>query len=288
MDYEKNFQDDDLKIRFLNIDENPVDHDSKITPYIDYYNSYYQLIYINSKNINVTINKTVRYYNEPILIVAKPFLNFSWHCLRKPFFYIDIKIHPKVLNNIPDSEKVLQFFYEFQDEERIIKLNNPRFSSLISFLDIIQTALFARCGRFSMESRVKTLISELNLIYETNYKEYVTSTDSVPVKIVDYVEKHYLDKITLEQLCNKFFVSDKTANSIFKLYTNKTFRQYVTELRMKTAKKLLESGYIEAKRCAELSGFTNYSTFFQAYKKFYGTAPSDILKKPEKYWPLKK
>ena len=170
-------------------------------------------------------------------------------------------------------------FFELKDGENVLKLNSPKLTMLVTCLDLIQAALFAKCGRFSIESRVKTLISELSLIYETNYKEYVASTDSISAQVMDYIEKHYLEKVTLQTISDKFYISYNTINSIVKGISGKTFKEYLTILRLDTANTLIKAGYYSLASVAKLSGFPDYSAFIRTYKKYYGFSPSQALKK---------
>lgn len=287
MNYAKCYYDDDLKIRFVNYDEN-IDDYFNSTP-IDDHNcrDYYQLIYINGKETNVILDKKIYTYSEPILIVAKPKLNFKWYCSKQPFYRIKMYVYPSVFQNTKDSDKVLEFFYKLENENIVIKLNLPQFSSLKNYIDSIQSALFARCGRFTMESRINALISEIALIYETNYKEYVAATDSIPAQIMDYIDKHYFAKITLQSICDKFYVSINTVNAIVKKFTGFTFKQYILHLRLDTANTLISSGNYSIATIAKLSGFSNYSSFVKIYKKHYGVPPSKVMNKNMNSIPLK-
>lgn len=283
MYYEKNYFDDDLKLRFISNDEkSSISIDEKLenkNSLNNPHNDYYGIDFIKSEKTKVLINKKIYSYNEPILILKKPKLSLSWNCYKAPYSFLTIKIHPILFNNIPDIDKVLMCFFELKDGENVLKLNSPKLTTLVTCLDLIQAALFAKCGRFSIESRVKTLISELSLIYETNYKEYVASTDSIPAQVMDYIEKHYLEKVTLQTISDKFYISYNTINSIVKGVSGKTFKEYLTILRLDTANTLIKAGYHSLASVAKLSGFPDYSAFIRTYKKYYGISPSKALKK---------
>lgn len=287
MNYDKCFFDNEIKVRFLNFDENIEDYNAT-NPNESYkdYSDYYHLIYLNGRESKVIIDNKIHTYHEPLLIIIGPKTDLKWYCSKQPFYQIRMHLHPNLFRNIKDNGDVLEFFYKLENEQNIIKLNLPQFSSLKNYIDSIQTALFARCGRFTMESRINALISELNLIYETNYKEYVATTDSIPAQIVDYVERHYLEKITLKDMSEKFFVSVNTINAIFKKMTGKTFKQYVLFLRLTMANKFIAAGNEYISNIAKISGFSDYSSFLKAYKKEFGTLPSKKMGKKIKRYPL--
>ncbi|MGN0114312.1 MAG: helix-turn-helix domain-containing protein [Acutalibacteraceae bacterium] len=286
MNYDKSYYDNDIKIRFVNIDEGidnyiPSEADLKN----DTYSDYYHLAYATGNETKVIIDNKVYTYSEPILIIIKPQAKLKWYCSRLPFYRMRILLHPSFFKDIADNNDVLEFFYNLSGEQNVIRLNLPQFCSLKFYIESVQTALFAHCGRFSIESRVKALISELNLIYEANYKEYVAATDSIPAQIIDYIERHYLEPITLKDICNKFFVSKNTVNAIVKRMTGRTFKQHQQYLKLQTAKKLLVDGNHSASEVAKLSGFSDYSSFVKAYKKMYQTSPSGQVKNKDSYYP---
>lgn len=288
MDYDRCYYDDEIRIRFYNRDSN-IDGYNVTEPneIYDDYIDYYQLVYANGRQVKVVTENQIFTYEEPILIISKPRSNLKWYCSKQPFYRTRILLHPNLFKDVKEKDDVLEFFYKLDGEHNVFKLNLPQFSSLKPFIDNIQTALFAHCGRFSIESRIKALISEINLIYETNFKEYIASTDSVPVQIVDYINKNFLEPLTLEQISNKFFVSKNTVNLILKKITGCTFKQYHLRLRLNTANNLIKAGRDNITTIAKLSGFSDYSSFIKAYKKRFGVLPSEIINKKDLYYPLK-
>ncbi|MBQ4155897.1 MAG: helix-turn-helix transcriptional regulator [Clostridia bacterium] len=288
MNYERNYHNDDLKVWFVNCDEGKGIPEDYIDRYINNYSDYYNIDFANSEDTVVIIDGKVFHYKGKILVFSKPGLNLKLQCLKEPYNFLSLKIHPNIFKNFQDNDKFLQFFYNLNENEVVIDLDAPQFDSLNTCVNLVLTALFARCGRFAMESRINTLISEMSLIYETNYKEYIASTDSIPAQIMDFIKKHYLEKITLQTISDKFFVSFNTTNAIVKQYTGKTFKQYITTRRLKTANDLIDSGNHSIYTIANLAGYSDYSAFIKAYKKTFGITPTEKARKNNTYYPLRK
>ena len=64
-----------------------------------------------------------------------------------------------------------------------------------------------------------------------------------------------------------------------------TLHNYILSLRLDYAKDLMDQS-INSEKIAEMSGFNTYSTFYRAYKKFYGVPPKTDNTKTKKKWPL--
>lgn len=75
------------------------------------------------------------------------------------------------------------------------------------------------------------------------------------------------------------FLSKNQLNRIIKKATNTTVWSYITAKRLIYANELLYQGTPPLKTCA-YCGFFNYPTFYKAYKKYFGHAPSaDYVRK---------
>ena len=92
--------------------------------------------------------------------------------------------------------------------------------------------------------------------------------------IIHYLNNNFTDNITLDFLCNKFYISKYYLCHTFKEATGLTVQQYVKEKRLVKAIELRENGapLIEA---ALQVGFDNYSSFFRAFTKRYKTNPTN-------------
>lgn len=118
------------------------------------------------------------------------------------------------------------------------------------------------------------------LLYEI-YKAFNMKTDidlSVEETRINQVIKYIMDNLekplSLESICNKFYISKPQLCRIFKESTGTTVWNYITIKRLIMAKNLMESGVLSSK-ASVASGFTDYSVFFKAYKKHFGFSPTE-------------
>ncbi|KRF06563.1 AraC family transcriptional regulator [Paenibacillus sp. Soil766] len=93
-------------------------------------------------------------------------------------------------------------------------------------------------------------------------------------KIRNYIEKHYYESLTAEQLAQKFGVSARYSNTIFKERYKQTPIQYLNEIRHSLAKKLLaETDMNIVSLCFEV-GYESLPTFYRSFKQLAQMSPT--------------
>ncbi|MNV47613.1 putative response regulatory protein [compost metagenome] len=95
-----------------------------------------------------------------------------------------------------------------------------------------------------------------------------------------YVERHFAETITLEQLAKAFFVSKEYLSKVFKQEYGRSFTDYILHLRMDKAKEWLQDEQIPIRTIAEMTGYEDISYFYRVFKKHFGIAPGEMRKNP--------
>lgn len=285
MNYDKCYFDNDLRVYYYNFNEKDKIGEQKL-PQQSKYESYYRIIWMTGIS-SIYIDKNIYNFSDPIICIAPPNEPLSWLSRKSPYEFIIIEIHPKFFSNYPKNDKILKFFYKLKGENQVFNLLNPKNNNLNIMIELLKTSLFARSGRYHIETRVNAIISEMCMIYESEYTEYIESTDSIPAQIIDFINKNYTNNITLETISEKFFVSKPTILAVVKRITGFAFKKYLTKLRLETALKMLEVGDNTAHEIALLCGFNGYSAFYKAFKMNYGCSPNLIKKNKNQSFPLK-
>ncbi len=140
--------------------------------------------------------------------------------------------------------------------------------------DIIETDDDPYLKRLSIRSNLLIILAELNKLFRNNSQPQDSITNQRIADIITYINDNLSEPLSIDILCQKFYISKSYLNSLFKQYTSSTVWKYIETKRLILAKELIRTG-ISAKNASEQCGFSNYSTFFRAYKKQFGISPSD-------------
>lgn len=98
-------------------------------------------------------------------------------------------------------------------------------------------------------------------------------------KIILYLRQHFLEQISIDELCAETGYSKFYLCHSFKKMTGHTMIQYVNFLKCQNARSLLLDGSCNVSESAALSGFGNDSYFSKTYKTVFGRLPSEDLPK---------
>ncbi len=99
-------------------------------------------------------------------------------------------------------------------------------------------------------------------------------TQVIP-QVIRYITEHFGEPLTLEDIAAEFFVSKSYLNRHFKAYTNSTVYAYIMALRLTHARRMLREG-IPAVEAGRECGFSDYSTFYKAFKTQTGLSPQQF------------
>lgn len=96
--------------------------------------------------------------------------------------------------------------------------------------------------------------------------------------IYDFVINNFQDGITLETVSELAFMTPNAFCRFFKNRTNKTFFQFLIELRLEHSCRLLEDTDLPITEVAEQSGFNSISNYNRKFKALKGISPTQFKK----------
>ena len=104
-----------------------------------------------------------------------------------------------------------------------------------------------------------------------------TATSKKIEEICNYINTHYNEKITLDNLCFIFGTNKTTLCKNFKDSYGITVIQYINLLRIKKAKKLMREGELSLTELSLKVGFSSIHYFSKTFKAYERQSPKDYI-----------
>lgn len=224
--------------------------------------SYYQdgdLILLGSNLPHMGFSDRLSGQNEEIVVqLKKEFLGES---------YLDIPEFKAIDQLFLKAKNGLSFYGETREsvgEKMLEMVHLEPFDRLIALLNILQ--ILSRSEEYKILNANKIAIE-------------IGKQDNDRINtIFQYVQEHYTSPIKLESIAKESNMTVPAFCRYFKKLTSKTFTQYVNEIRVVQACKLLTEEHLSISEICFESGFNNFSHFNKHFKMITGKSPSDYRK----------
>lgn len=178
-------------------------------------------------------------------------------------FLKKLKLADKRYYSVGDLSSIIKNFLKIIDDFKYHGLNEHIFRTTY-LLDILTT--------------ISNVINPPQINhYPENYKQ-----------ILDDIEKHYYQKITLESLSNKYSISVSTLRRYFKKYADTSPMDYVNSIRLDRATFMLIESDMQISEISYNVGFDDPLYFSKFFKNKMGLSPREYRKKYKPQFNFKK
>ncbi len=101
----------------------------------------------------------------------------------------------------------------------------------------------------------------------------LSAMDALKIPVA-YVHKNYMHNICLKELAEITYLSISALERRFKKYLGKTPKQFINEVRLENARRLLVETHLPIAEIANQAGFTDHSYFSRQFSRLFGQLPS--------------
>ena len=186
-----------------------------------------------------------------------------------------------IQNDIPWQE-LLKCFQKANDRSyNLVRLNSALQEKMKDILFELENS--AKSDEYGKEILTQSLFLQfmvyLNRIFLEKQYIYDTrsySSDSQIEELLRYINHNLTEDLSIETLARKYYLSKYHMMRKFKEETGYTIHNYIISKRLLLARTKISEG-TPILKAAQLSGFSDYTTFSRAYKKQFGTAPSQTI-----------
>lgn len=252
-----------------------------------HYHPEYEITYIHNGEGILFIGDKIIKYKKGSLIMIGSNLPHEWRSdIREdPDFHSrTFAVHfnkdfpGKDFYKIPEAASINHLL---EESVRGIKINDEKTKRIVrdKLLELLQTKGI---------ERINLLFSILNSIAFCRKNELLSSrvfVNSIDEgqnqrmnQVYKYVMEHFKGEVAVEQIAKDICMTTTSFCRFFKKRTNKSFIQYVNEIRIGYACKLLLEENYNISQIAYESGFGNLSNFNKQFKKVKHITPSQFVR----------
>lgn len=121
---------------------------------------------------------------------------------------------------------------------------------------------------------VQLLVDLNRMVLEADAQRAEDGATPLVSGVLGYINQHYNEVITLDDLATRFYVSKYHLSHEFKKVVGTGVYRYITLKRLLIARQLLSSG-ISPGTAYVHCGFNDYANFYRAFKARYGISPRE-------------
>lgn len=242
-------------------------------PFASHIHNGWEILYVKQGKLSYTVDSNVFDITPGSLVITRPGAvhmlhpKGTIHYERHDLVVSDTLLNKTIIEAIPNDLHILDI-----SEDTIIL-------GLFEKISYYQ----AKLPEEFLEPIFRSLSDELWMnIYinlSTSAQSVTFHTNPVISKAITYIKDHIYEPLTVRQICDALFISPTYLQQCFTKHINVTPKQYVLLQKLQLAHQELTNG-ANPTEIYRHYGFSNYSTFYRNYHKFYGNCPSNSAKQP--------
>lgn len=243
----------------------------------------YEIVYVSNGRGKRHIANHISYFDDGDLIFLGPHLpHFGFtESLQEMHVEIVLQMKPDFLGEVffqkPEMHLIQQLFershvglsFKGVTKEKVGgELNRlfylDPFERLMGLLKILNT--LAKSKEYELLN-----VEQFSLEVSSQYFDRMQ-------EVYQYVGQHFQEEISLQEISDRVNMTTPAFCRFFKKVTDKTFTQFVNEMRIEEARRLLLDKHRSIAEVSYDSGFNNLSHFNKHFKRITGVSPSEYRK----------
>lgn len=238
----------------------------------------------HGKGVRRVVGDSIEYIGEyELTLIAGKGLEHAWEqgeCTAGDVREITIQFSPALFDGeLLSRNQFASIHHMLQRAEHGLNFSMEAIMKVYSILDIIS----------SMQERFEQFLSFLKLLYELSQDQHARTLASSSYanveydeesrrvrKVKDYIAEHYHEPLRLEQLSGLTGMTPSALSRFFRQHTGRTIMDYIIDIRLGNAARLLVDTTIGIAEICYECGFNNLSNFNRTFKARRGYTPRDF------------
>lgn len=130
------------------------------------------------------------------------------------------------------------------------------------------------------EDKLQAVIQIMMILIKSFWDDSLITLNRsmLSVKVERYILEHLKEKLSVESICDYFFLSKNALYRLFNDEFNTTVGNFITNKRIHLAEKMLKETVTPVTQISAECGFVDYNYFIKAFKKQKGLPPLQFRK----------
>ncbi len=258
----------------------------EISPYMDYplhYHPEHEIIFVEkSRGLRVMGDNVARFEDGDLVFISSS-LPHVWKNDKDYYagnadFYVDVYvIHflPDALGagffDLPELNHLTRLFELGQQGMSILGADHARISHMVKSVCI--SSGFDRLINFLQLLDALSKVKEYELLSTPYYAKNIRKMETDRLnQVIDFMMENYQHDITLDRLASIIEMNKASFCRYFKTRVHKTCTQFLNEIRITQACKLLSNNRLTISEIGYEVGYNNISHFNRQFKLFIGVS----------------
>lgn len=213
---------------------------------------------------------------EGIIINSRRIHSSQTEDLRECYYYVLI-FHPMLLCISKEVEhQLVQPFLTSSFDYVLLQKGVKWHENILNWFSMIETKRNDRSAKSAIAGLINLIWSEVAENVTPDEKAQTERSQLTAMKaMIAYIDSHYAEKITLEDIAAAGFVSKRTCGNMFERFLFTPPMKYLNEYRLKRSIELLRGTNMTITDIGLVCGFSGASYYAESFRRELGISPSE-------------
>jgi len=219
------------------------------------------VVYINHKQYDI---------KEKSIIFINRLERHSFKAQKTPYErYITFVSSNFIMANFKDIRLLSIFLHRPDNFCHVQQLSDEIFDRILGYMQLLSKECSMQSTFYKMKS--SSILTEILIDLYRSYPFFFPNSNhnnfsQIVFNVQKIINDHYNEPLTLQNIANENFVNRQVLSKAFKDIIGCTFQDYLIQLRMSEAKRLLVTTDLSVAEIAELVGYQNVTNFIKIFK----------------------
>lgn len=252
-----------------------------------HYHPEYELLYVSRSNGIRFVGDSVSQFSPGDLVLVGPYLPHLWRNDLSYYEESNKKVKTIVVKFTKDFIGQGTFDHpEFSEINHLLEqskfgvcfgktISNKLHDELIKIVDLSPVEQSIKLLDFL---RQLSITADKRILSSTDMRQYSTENSHRIDSIIKFISDNYANYISLQDVADIACMTTNSFCRFFKKMTNKSFVQFLNEVRVRNASRLLVQQELPISEVCYMVGYNSITNFNKQFKQIMGCTPNGYRK----------